>query len=416
MMGPDDAMRLPTILPRAAAAFCLVFAGCTPPHEDSDRVVIWHQKTGAERAFFEEAVAAYNRRHPDGRVVALYREGEELRNSFIIAAVAGQGPDLVFGPSDNVAVFAGTRVIRPWDAVLGSGFLDRFTAEGVVRWEGRPWMVADQIGNQLMLVYDRRTVPRPPETLAELVALGQSLTRRGGRGVERYALTWNYTEPYFFIPFLTGFGGWIMDEDGNPTLDTPAMRSALRFILDLRDKHGVIPRYEDYNTANLMFLRRRAAMIINGPWSWSDYGVPESSMLALLPLNTETGLRCRPVIAAKGYCLSINTPPEKFALVRSVLEFFTGEEIQLAMARRLFTTPTLRRALEAPEFRDNPVLQLALEQSKNAVPMPINAKLRYIWDGIRGPYRRVFTGDLSPEEAAREMQREAEQRIEEGLP
>jgi maltose-binding protein MalE len=249
-----------------------------------------------------------------------------------------------------------------------------------------------------------------------LVALGQSLTRRGGRGVERYALTWNYTEPYFFIPFLTGFGGWIMDEDGNPTLDTPAMRSALRFILDLRDKHGVIPRYEDYNTANLMFLRRRAAMIINGPWSWSDYGVPESSMLALLPLNTETGLRCRPVIAAKGYCLSINTPPEKFALVRSVLEFFTGEEIQLAMARRLFTTPTLRRALEAPEFRDNPVLQLALEQSKNAVPMPINAKLRYIWDGIRGPYRRVFTGDLSPEEAAREMQREAEQRIEEGLP
>jgi maltose-binding protein MalE len=410
-------MRLPKILTRAAAgALLLACAACTPPREAPDRLVIWHQKTGAERVFFEEAVAAYNRGHPEERVVALYREGEELRNSFIIAAVAGQGPDLVFGPSDNVAVFAGTRVIRPWDAVVGPEFFERFTDDGIVRWEDQPWMVADQIGNQLMLVYDRQMVDRPPETLEELVALGKELTLRSDDGVERYALTWNYAEPYFFIPFLTGFGGWIMDDDGHPTLDTPEMRAALQFVLDLRDKHRVIPRYEDYNTANLMFLRRRAAMIINGPWAWSDYGVPERSMLALLPLNTETGLRCRPVIAAKGYCLSVNTPPEKFALVRRVLEFFTGEEIQLAMAQRLFTTPTRRRALESPEFRTNAVLQLALEQSKNAVPMPIDPRLRYIWDGIRGPYRRVFAGDLTPDEAAREMQREAERRIAEGMP
>ncbi len=410
-------MRLPKILRRAAIAVLLLAgAGCTPPREAPDRIVIWHQKTGAERVFFEEAVRAYNRQNPGERVVALYREGEELRNSFIIAAVAGQGPDLVFGPSDNVAVFAGTRVIRPWDAVLGPEFFDRFTEDGIVRWEGQPWMVADQIGNQLMLVYDRQMVGRPPETLDELVSMGKELTLRSEGRVERYALTWNYAEPYFFIPFLTGFGGWIMDEEGNPTLDTPEMRAALQFVLDLRDKHGLIPRYEDYNTANLMFLRKRAAMIINGPWAWSEYGVPESSMLALLPVNSATGLRCRPVIAAKGYCLSINTPPEKFALVRRVLEFFTGQEVQLAMAQRLFTTPTLRSALVSPEFRGNTVLQLALEQSKNSIPMPINAKLRYIWDGIRGPYRRVFTGDLSPDEAAREMQREAEQRIAEGMP
>ena len=142
-------MRLPKIFQRAAAGACLLAcAGCTPPREAPDRLVVWHQKTGAERAFFEEAVASYNRQHPGEQVVALYREGEELRNSFIIAAVAGQGPDLVFGPSDNVAVFAGTRVIRPWDAVVGPEFFERFTADGIVRWEGQPWMVADQIGNQ----------------------------------------------------------------------------------------------------------------------------------------------------------------------------------------------------------------------------------------------------------------------------
>lgn len=394
----------------------LLAAGCSPPRERPNELVIWHQKTGAEREFFEEAIKEYNRRHPAEELVALCREGEEMRNAFIIAAVAGQGPDLVFGPADNVAVFAETRVIRPWDQVLAPEFLAGFTGEGIVRWKDKPWLVADQIGNQLMLVYDRQAVAKPPETLGELIELGRTATLSVDGETERYALTWNYAEPYFFIPFLTGFGGWIADKDGNPTLDTPEMRRALQFVLDLRDKHGLIPRYEDYNTANLMFLRRRAAMIINGPWSWADYDVPERSMIALLPVNEETGLRCRPIVAAKGYALNINTPADKFDLVRRALAYLTGEEIQLSMASRLFTTPTLKTVIESPAFRDNPVLQLALEQARNSIPMPVDNRIRFIWDGFREPYRRVFTDDLPPDEAARLMQREAERRISEGQP
>jgi maltose-binding protein MalE len=394
----------------------LLAAGCSPPRERPSELVIWHQKTGAEREFFEEAIKEYNRRHPAEELVALYREGEEMRTAFIIAAVAGQGPDLVFGPADNVAVFAETRVIRPWDEVLAPDFLAGFTSEGIVQWKDKPWLVADQIGNQLMLVYDRQAVAKPPETLAELIELSRTATLSVDGETERYALTWNYAEPYFFIPFLTGFGGWIADKDGNPTLDTPEMRRALQLVLDLRDKHGLIPRYEDYNTANLMFLRRRAAMIINGPWSWADYDVPERSMIALLPVNEETGLRCRPIVAAKGYALNVNTPAEKFDFVRRALAYLTGEEIQLSMASRLFTTPTLKTVIESPAFRDNPVLQLALEQARNSIPMPVDNRIRFIWDGFREPYRRVFTDDLPPDEAARLMQWEAERRISEGQP
>ena len=394
----------------------LLLGSCSPPRERANEVVIWHQKTRAERVFFEQAVAEYNRLHASDHLVALYREGEEMRNAFIIAAVAGQGPDLVFGPADNVALFAETRVIRPWDEVVDEKFLNAFTEEGVVEWEGRSWLVADQIGNQLMLVYDRQAMTTPPQTLGELVEVGRALTFRSDKGTERYALTWNYAEPYFFIPFLTGFGGWIMDDEGNPTLDTPEMRKALQFVVDLRDKYRLIPHFEDYNTSNLMFLRRRAAMIINGPWSWASYGVPERSMLALLPVNEATGLRCRPIVAAKGYALNINTPPEKFEAVRRVLSYLTGEQTQSAMAEKLFTTPTLKSVLTSPVFLENPVLQLAYEQAKHSIPMPVSTRLRFIWDGIREPYRRVFTDNLPPAEAARLMQSEAERRIAEGQP
>ena len=398
-----------------ALALAAGLAACSPPRENPDTVVIWHQKTGAERVFFEEVVRDFNAAHAPDRIEAVYREGEELRNSFIIAAVAGQGPDLVFGPADNVTLFAGSKVIRPWDEAVDAGFFERFTADGVVRWQGEPWLVADQIGNQLMLVCDRQMVEKPPATLDDLIEIGRRLRGAAAPGErpERFALTWNYTEPYFFIPFLTGFGGWIMDKDDNPTLDTPATRAALQFILDLRDVHGVIPHYEDYDTANLMFLRRRAAMIINGPWSWADYGVPERSMLALLPVNSATGLRCRPIVSAKGYSLNVNTPAEKFPLVARVLDHLTGGEVQMKMALRLFTTPTLKEALASPAFATNPELQLARRQAEYAVPMPLTPRLRYIWDAIRGPYRKVFSGELTPDEAARAMQADAERRLRE---
>ena len=43
------------------------------------------------------------------------------------------------------------------------------------------------------------------------------------------------------------------------------------FIKSLRDEHKIIPKECDYEIANAMFKTGRAAMIINGDWSWGDY-------------------------------------------------------------------------------------------------------------------------------------------------
>ncbi len=80
----------------------------------------------------------------------------------------------------------------------------------------------------------------------------------------------------------------------------------------------------------------------------------------------------------------------------------------------MFCAPLLRPAVMTAAVRQNPVLQRAIEQAKYSIPMPLDSRLRFIWDGRREPYRRVFTDNLSPDEAARLMPREAERRITEG--
>jgi maltose-binding protein MalE len=396
------------------ALLILVTTGCRPADDGRTRVRIWHQKTGAERAFFNEQIAALNAEQDTLRVEALYRETEELRNLFVVGSVGGQGPEIIFGPADNVGVLAVTETIMPIDRVLSADYLAEFTDQGVVSWEGEPWLVADQIGNHLVFVYNEALMPAPPETTDELIEVLQRNTRdTDGDGTpDTYGLTWNYREPFFFIPFLTGFGGWVMDEDGNPTLDNEATVQAIQFILDLRDKYRVIPRESDYDVAETLFKEQRAASIINGPWAWAGYG--DSGVdyaIAPLPRVSATGQWAAPMVAAKGYSVNVNVSDEKLPAVRAVLRYLTGPEMQRQMAAELATIPTIESVRDSEAVANNPQLQASLRAAEKGRMMPIAPQMRQMWDGMRGPYQLVMNGAVTPEEGARLMQENVEKLI-----
>ncbi len=384
-----------------------VFGCASAP--DVPRIRIWHQKIGPERLFFERVVEEYNAANADHVVEVLYRETEEARNLFVIASVGGKGPELLFGPSDNVSVLALTQSIMPIDRVLDAEYLSQFNDEGVLSWDGKPWMVADQVGNHLMFVYNKRYITEPPDSISEMITM---LTELKQRPEITYGLTWNYTEPFFFLPFLTGFGGWVMDENGRPTLDTEPTIEAIQLILDLRDKYRLIPGTTDYDTAEATFKEERVAAIINGPWSWAGYEqVGIDYGLARIPMNDETGLWSSPVISSKGYSVNVNVPEAKIPYVKRVLEYLTSPEMQADMARELTTIPVITSVRESEVMDENPRLRQSLSQIEVSRPMPVDPKMRQIWDGMRGPYQLVMNGAVTPEEGARLMQQEVEKRI-----
>lgn len=403
---------LPSLL-ACCVAGVLLLAGCGQ-RDDRVHIRIWHQKIREERLLFERMVDRYNEAHPDRVVEVLYRETEDLRNLFVVASVGGQGPELVFGPSDNVSVFAMTETIMPIDRVLTDDYMAQFDDDGLIVWKEQPWMIADQVGNHLAFVYNRALMPEPPETLDEMLAMLQAQTRDtdGDGQPDTYGLTWNYREPFFFIPFLTGFGGWVMDEEGRPTLDTEATVRAIRFILDLRDRYRVIPGESDLDVADALFKEGRAASIINGPWSWASYGEAGVDYgLARIPLNTEMGLWCAPMISAKGYVVNANVPAEKLPYVRDVLEYLTSPEMQTLMAQELAAIPVIKSVRQSAVVQQNKLLQASLRQVEVGRPMPTAPQMRQIWDGMRGPYQLVMNGAVTPEEGARLMQQEVEKRI-----
>ena len=222
--------------------------------------------------------------------------------------------------------------------------------------------IGDRFGNHLALVYNRNLIAEPPQTTEQLLELAKANTvdeDNDGRP-DRYGIVWNYTEPFFVIPFLTGHGGWVFADGAKgigqdesrpvPQLDTPEAIAAYQFVADLRTKHRVLPTSADYNVAQDLFLSGKAAMLINGDWSWqkllSAKGI--DAAIAPLPKVSSTGLPMQSMISPKGYSLSVAAQGERAERAMQLVAFLTGEDTQRAFLEEQKIIPLASRPAKAP--------------------------------------------------------------------
>lgn len=392
--------------------------GCAQRKDQLDRVVIWHQMRPDEQAILQRQLARYMERHPGIRVEEMFKETEVLRSAYVIGALAGQGPDLVYGPSDAVGIYVATRSVKPLENILPASLIAAIDSAALLRYQGHLYQIADKIGNHLALVYNKKYIQRPPETDIELIRMSKEVQARYGSTGGRpnvYGLTWNYIEPFFFIPFFTGFGGWVFADDGvTPTLDSPQMIEALNFVRRLRDTEKIVPNEADYEIADALFKDGKAAMLINGDWSWAGYkrrGIDIG--VAPLPKITSTGLWCAPMISPKGYSMNVNIPHEKLPTIIGLLEYLLSDEVQLETATALNTAPTRKSLARHPDILSDEILQNSMLQIARGKPMPVVPEMRAVWDAMRSSYQAVMGGARTPEDAAKDMQASALRKIRE---
>jgi arabinogalactan oligomer / maltooligosaccharide transport system permease protein len=409
-----------------ALLFCL-FAGCAK--EDPRRVInLWHQMRPEDRAVLAQRIEVFEREHPGVAVRALYKETEELRSGLVSAVLAGRGPEVIYGPSDVLGVYQAMGALQDMSPWLPADVENQFDPRAVIRLPSRTdanrqelVFLGDRFGNHLALVYNRRLVPNPPQTTDELIEIAKANTvdeDHDGR-VDRYGLVWNYTEPFFVIPFLTGYGAWVFEEQdadathATPALDTPQAIAGYHFVRSLRDEHRVLPRSADYETAAALFLAGKAAMLIDGDWSWQKYLTTEGldAGIAVLPDVAETGLPMAPMVAPKGYSLSSFAKDEVVEDAMSLIRSLTDESTQREYLSQQRILPSRLSLRDDPLVKNDPIMKVSLEQAERGRAMPTAFEIRPVWDAMRPPYQLLMAGALDPAAAAQQMQREALEKI-----
>jgi len=149
-----------------------MFSGCA---EKKEKIMVWTSMRPVEQDVLDSLLQQFSSKYPDYDFSQLFYPNEEARINFIIAALAGKGPDLIHGASDNIGPFTDLELIQALESRLDSVFLNGFLMKPFPAntWlNGHLYQIADRIGNHLCLVYNKNIINDPPATMNELIELG----------------------------------------------------------------------------------------------------------------------------------------------------------------------------------------------------------------------------------------------------
>ncbi len=190
-------------------------------------IQVYSQKDPGLEDLLKQQITEFQGLHKTITVKIVHYETEQLRTNFQTAAIAHAGPELVYGPNDNIGPWVTLKILQPIDTVMGQDFVKEFSpnAVGAVSYKGHVYAAPDINGNHLMLLYNKKLVTgAPPANTDDLISQAKALTVTSKK---QYGLAFNENEAFWLMPWLGGFGGQVFDSSTKPTLNTQAMIDAL---------------------------------------------------------------------------------------------------------------------------------------------------------------------------------------------
>ena len=210
--------------PTAAPAITNIPMPTPPP----SALILWVVAEGLRLDAIKQLVADL-RRPGDAEVVVVGKSASGLVTDIRSDALAGlPPPDLFWSSTEDLGFLQREGMLQPADDRLEASAFLPAAIEGATL-DGQRWGTPLAAQGALLLLYNRALVDQPPRTTDELIV--QSRARDRG---DMYGLVAGWAEPRWLLAWLAGFGGAPLSADGQPTLDTPQMQSALNLLKELR--------------------------------------------------------------------------------------------------------------------------------------------------------------------------------------
>lgn len=359
---------------------------------------IWHSYRDAEERTLEALVDDFATVNPGYRPELLAIPYDALVSKLSSAIPSGHGPDLFVFAQSQIGAWAASGEIQPIDATAAR-LQDRFlpAALAATTFDGHTYGLPLSL-KCAALYFNRRLVPKPPTTTAELAALAGPLTDPAS---DRYGLVDEVANFYYQAAWLHGFGGQILDAAGTPQLDTPQAEAALAFAVGL-SRFG--PPEVSGALVTSLFGSGRAAMAISGPWlageipalSASDYGVVP------LPTVSTTGLPARPLLTVEA--LLVPSTAHELAGALLLAEALTAPAASVRRALEARQVVATKAAYDDPRVAADPLLAAFRSAAEQAVPLDNRPAMSLVWE----PERRALASALAggdPGAALRQAQR-----------
>lgn len=379
--------------------------------QDAVTLVLWHAKQDAEGDALLSLIDAFVEANPNITVEQVFNPSGTLQDSFIAAAGAGEGPDMVIWANDSTGPWVTQGILTDLTGSIDDELRANAseTAWGLFTFEDGIWGIPYS-AKTLAFFYNKALVPEAPATWAEVLEASEELAADGVTGLA-------FQNGFFHSAgFLFSLGGSLMDADGNAAFapDTDgraAMEAYLQFHQDVYNlaqdpDSGVVV---DGASPNPGFQQGTVAMVYDGIWNLAQF---ESDLgadlgVAIMPALDNGNV---PALFAQGEGFYVNATvaadPAKLAAVVAWASFVTGVEGQTIAATEGGLLP-INPAVEV----ENPNLQVFAEQFALGTPFPNRAELSQFW----GPMGDAITAVGAGGEAVADVVARAYDQVQTGI-
>jgi maltose/maltodextrin transport system substrate-binding protein len=322
---------------------------------------------------------------------------EDAPGKFQQAAAVGKGPDIFIWPHDRLGEWVQSGLFSPInpsaqvkDAVSDIGW-QAFTFNDKL-W-GYP-LAYEAVG----LIYNKELVSEPPKSFEDIIALDKKLAADGKK-----AILWDYANTYFTWPLLAANGGYAFaeEEDGsydpNDTgVNNEGARKGAEMLVKLI-KEGVMPKGAQYKDMEAGVNQGRIAMMINGPWAWSN--LKQSGIdFAVATIPAIDGSPGKPFVGVLGAMLNQASPNKDLAVEFIENYVMSVEGLKTIDADVPLGVPA-NKAFYEELAKDNENIQAIMANVELGSPMPSIPAMGGFWSAMASALENMTQERQSPEKA-----------------
>jgi multiple sugar transport system substrate-binding protein len=324
------------------------------------KLIMTHWGNDFDNKVYNERAALLHEAYPDITLEVMHIPGDYAQKVQTMIA-GGMAPDIIILSEDMHAYSSKGQLVALDEMVTANGLdLNEFS-QGLLNqysYNGNLYGLPDRSG--AMIVYYNKdyfdeaglAYPSKAWKWADLLAAAQKLTVKNGDTVERYGFAAGSWWPWW-MSFMAQNDGKILDDKGEPVVNTAENREALQFYNDLVYKYGVAPSPVDFaDMGNIgpdqLFAQGKTAMEITGMWNIGSLkNVPEINW-DIAPLWGEK----KNATVAFGSGLTISSACKDKEAAFKAIQFLTSYDGQKPIVENLQDAPANLKLLNSPLFLD----------------------------------------------------------------
>lgn len=335
---------------------------------------IWHD---GNEAIMEVIAAKVNDTLKDDGITVTFEKKAGLTDQLkLYGNDAANGPDMYFYAQDTIGIFTEMGILAPITDIISSdkmADLLPMTIEAGT-YKGTQYQLPVYFETLLFMYNKDLWKGDVPSTTDELYnyMVANTDTKAG-----TYAVVNQHSTAYNVAPFINGFGGYIINSDGEPGLNEQATKDAVTY----NQKFAQLQADGDYNTVTTLFNEKKAAAIIGGPWLISGINAAGINLgfksLAEFKLPDGNGLA--PYSGVQGIGVMKYAVESKKEAMAKVLEVLAGADVGVELAEQSNCAPANIKAYEDPEVDANEMIVAIKDTAETAKPMPNIPQMGVMW-------------------------------------